>query len=148
MAASPVAQPDHHFEPHPDEKRSRLSCRHCGRVPDVHPDPPPPEYVERDLAAEHAVLTDAVTGSALDASALWAYASGRAHPGGIKVGGRSLRREVLEELADAAHYVVWEVCYVLQPRARAGDSVAAERIPSRLGAIRKLIEVWDILHLP
>jgi hypothetical protein len=38
--------------------------------------------------------------------------------------------------------------YHLQPKADAGDEVAAQRIPSRLGAIRKLIEAWDILHLP
>ena len=37
---------------------------------------------------------------------------------------------------------------MLQPRADAGDEVAAARIPSRLGALRKVIEIWDDLHLP
>lgn len=50
--------------------------------------------------------------------------------------------------AATANYLVWEVCYVLQPRAAAGDPVAAGRIPSRLGALRKVIEIWDDLHLP
>lgn len=100
------------------------------------------------MLAEHSVLEGAVEGSALDPLPLWAYASRRAWPGPVKLAGRSLRRELCEELADALHYAVWEVCYHLQPKADAGDDVAASRIPSRLGAIRKLIEAWDILHLP
>jgi hypothetical protein len=137
---------EHPFAAYPDGKRA--GCVRCPYPPGDHPAPPPPDHVERDPAAEHAVLDAATTGSALDHSGLWGFACQRAYPGGVKVQGRSLRREPLEELADALNYIVWEVVYVLEPRAAAGDSVAAGRIPSRLGAIRKLIEAWDMLHLP
>jgi hypothetical protein len=137
---------DHPFAAYPDQRRA--GCVRCHFPRERHPAPPPPGEVQRDLSAEQSVLDAATAGSALDASPLWALSSHRAWPGGVKIGGRSLRREALEEAADLAHYLVWEVCYVLEPRAASGDEVAAERIPSRLGALRKLVEIWDDLHLP
>jgi hypothetical protein len=136
----------HHYVAHPSPNRS--GCVRCPYPRSAHPEPPPPGVVQRDMPAEHDVLNCAVEGTALDPLPLWSYASQRAWPGGVKLEGRSLRRELCEEVADAIHYAVWEICYHLQPKAQAGDDAAAQRIPSRLGAIRKLIEVWDILHLP
>ena len=132
---------NHPFVPYPDGRRH--GCVRCPWPKDKHPQP---DIVERNLAAEHAVL-HAARENAPD-HPLWEFATQRAFPGGVRVGDRKLRRDFLEELADAINYGVWEVCYDLQPRADAGDSVAGSRIPSRLGAIRKLTEAWDMLHLP
>ncbi len=134
---------NHQFVAFPDGKR-----RGCVRCPWPQADHPAPTSVDRNLAGEAGVVAQAIAGTALDPSGLEAFAHSRAHPGPVRVKGRSLRREALEELADLRNYLVWEVQFDLQPRADAGDDVAAQRIPSRLGALRKLIEVWDDLHLP
>ena len=103
---------------------------------------------ERDGASRCASTDDKEESASPSAAVELEFATQRAFPGGVRVGDRKLRRDFLEELADAINYGVWEVCYDLQPRADAGDSVAGSRIPSRLGAIRKLTEAWDMLHLP
>lgn len=140
---------DHPFDAYPpDTVHSPRSCRRCGRIPEVHPAPPAPGHAERDPDVEAAVIAQALHGTALDAAPLWSFAGVRAHPWPVRTTGRSLRRESLEELADLLNYLVWEVAYELQPRALAGDSVAAARIPSRLGAIRHAVKAWHILHLP
>lgn len=67
------------------------------------------------------------------------YAHARAHPGGVRLTGRDLLRELREEIADGRNYLVWDImeCQV------AGDPDG--RIPALTRALACLVAAWRAL---
>lgn len=128
---------DHQFVAYANPVRHPNTCVRCSRPRDAHPAPPPSGTVPRHVSREGRIVSDASEPGRNEATtALWQFACERAHPGGVRVD-RDLDREALEELADCLNYVVWRVAYTdLDPTL----------VPSRLGAIRLLAELFELLR--
>jgi hypothetical protein len=130
---------DHYFEPtqfHEIHQRGANTCRHCNRVPEIHP---PSPHIPRDIEDEERIQNYAVAlAPKINASPILHMAHARAFDGPVTdADSRNNGQEIREELSDACNYVTWQIQKL--DRADAGE---AEKMAWSYVLI-KLAEAWD-----
>lgn len=138
---------DHYFEAMPWSEvngNGTRTCRHCKRVPEVHP---PSPHLPRDIEHEREIRDEAIDLAphlaGLDYKELLAYAEQRMLDGPIRnARKRNWPNEGEQELADALNYWTEEIKELERLEAEDGEDRSMERL-AWLHVIIKTCELWD-----